>query len=55
VLKILKYIMVLLQDRGVVFLTVLLRNTRTYLVELRPSNLLSYHFLFYFLLSIYMY
>jgi hypothetical protein len=31
---------VALQRRGVVFMTVLLRNTRTYLVGLRPANLL---------------
>ena len=40
---------------GVVFVTVLLRNTHTYLVGLRPANLLSLHFHFYFPLSIYMY
>ena len=33
--------MVALQRRGVVFMTVLLRNMRTYLVGLRPANLLS--------------
>ena len=32
--------MVVLQRRGVVFTTVLLRNTRTYLVGLRPTNFL---------------
>ena len=53
--KDLKYGMVALQRRGVVFMTVLLRNTRTYLVGLRPANLLSLHFNFYFHLSIYMY
>ena len=46
--KYLKYDMVALQRRGVFFMTVLLRNTRTYLVELRPANLLSTHFHFYF-------
>ena len=48
-MKILKYGMVALQRRGVVFVTLLLRNTRTYLVGLRPANLLSLHFRFYFL------
>jgi hypothetical protein len=38
--------MVALQCRGVVFLNVLLRNMRTYLVGLRPANLLSLHFHF---------
>ena len=42
-----KYGMVELQRRGVVFMTVLLRNTRTYLVRLRPANLLSLHFHYY--------
>jgi len=51
----LKYGMVALQRCGVVFMTVLLRNMRTYLVGLRPANLLSLHFHFYFPLSIYMY
>jgi hypothetical protein len=37
---------VALQRHGVVFMTVLLRNTRTYLVGLRPANLLSLHFHF---------
>jgi hypothetical protein len=37
---------VALQRRGVVFITVLFRNTRTYLVGLRPANLLSLHFHF---------
>jgi hypothetical protein len=37
---------VALQRRGVVFMTVLLRNTRVYLVGLRPANLLSLHFHF---------
>ena len=31
--------MVALQRRGVIFMTVLLRNTLTYLVGLRPANL----------------
>ena len=53
--KDLKYGTVELQRRGVVFMTVLLRNTRTYLVGLRPDNLLSPHFHFYFHLSIYVY
>ena len=51
----LKYGMVVLQRRGVVFITVSLRNTRTYLVGLRPASLLSLHFHFYFHLSICMY
>jgi hypothetical protein len=46
---------VVLQRRGVVFMTVLLRNTRTYLVGLRPANLLSLIFTSYFHLSIYVY
>jgi hypothetical protein len=41
--KILKYGMVTLQHRGVVFMTVLLRNMCTYLVGLRPANLISLH------------
>jgi len=44
--KDLKYGMVELQRRGLVFMTVLLKNTRTYLVGLRPANLLSLHFHF---------
>jgi len=47
--------MVALQRREVVFMTVLFRNTRKYLAGLRPTNLLSPHFHFYFHLSIYMY
>ena len=47
--------MVALQRREVIFITVLLRYMRTYLVGLRPANLLSLHFHFYFHLSIYMY
>jgi len=54
-MKDLKYDMVALQRRGVVFKTVLLINTRTYLVGLRPAHLLSLYFHFYFLLSIYVY
>ena len=54
-MKDLKYGMVELQRRGVVFMTVLLRNMRTYLVELRPANLLSLHFHFYFHLSVHVY
>jgi hypothetical protein len=44
---------VVLQRRGVVFITALLRNTRKYLVGLRSANLLSLHFHFNFHLSIY--
>jgi len=54
-MKDLKYGMVALQRRGVVFTTVLLRNTRTYLVGLRPANLLSLYFHFNFHLSIHVY
>jgi hypothetical protein len=42
---------VTLQRRGVVFMIVLFRNTRTYLVGLRPANLLSLHFHFLFQLN----
>jgi hypothetical protein len=44
--KDLKYGMVMLQHHGVVFMTVLLKNMCTYLVGLRPANLLSLHFHF---------
>jgi hypothetical protein len=54
-MKDLKCGMVALQRCGVVFMTVLLRNTCTYLVGLRPANLLSLHFHFYFHLSVYVY
>ena len=37
-MKDLKYCMVALQRRGVVFMIALLGNTRTYLVGLRPAN-----------------
>jgi hypothetical protein len=37
---------VALQRRGVLFMTVLLRNTRTYLVGLKSADLLSLHFHF---------
>ena len=45
-MKDLKCDMVELQRRGVVFKTVLLINTRKYLVGLRPDNLLSLYFHF---------
>ena len=48
--KDLKYGVVTLQRDGVDFMTVFLRNTRTYLIGLRPANLLSLHFHFYFTL-----
>jgi hypothetical protein len=51
--KNLKYGMVTLQRRGVVFMTVLLRDTCSYLVGLRPATLLSLHFHFLFHLSIF--
>jgi hypothetical protein len=38
---------VALKSRGVIYMTVLLRNTRTYLVGLGPANLLSLHIHFY--------
>jgi hypothetical protein len=54
-MKNLKYGIVALQRRGVVLMTVLLRNTRTYLVGLRTAKLLSLTFTFYFHFSIYVY